>query len=334
MLVASLPFPLVVATAGCVGWFVGRRGSAPAVQGEHTAPAERKNLVPTQMTQPESSEAAQQELRPPGGTFQSGATPGWRHIARVLPTGLAIWIAPLLLAGSLAGFNCVFVQTGLFFSRAAVVTFGGAYAVPGYVDQQAVEKFGWLQRGEMLDGLGLAETTPGPLILVVQFVGHVACWRQTPDLPPAIAGILEALLATWVTFARGFLWIFLGAPWVEQLPRVRGLTTGLQAISAVVVGVIASLSFELAGGVLFDQQQSLLISPLTLHLPVWTSVRRDAAAVAALGAVLLFVFRAGLGVVLAAFVAAGLVLRLVLWLVQLKRSVPELHGEQFPCGVF
>jgi hypothetical protein len=115
---------------------------------------------------------------------------------------------------------------------------------------------------------------------------------------------------------------------------VRGLTTGLQAISAVVVGVIASLSFELAGGVLFDQQQSLLISPLTLHLPVWTSVRRDAAAVAALGAVLLFVFRAGLGVVLAAFVAAGLVLRLVLWLVQLKRSVPELHGEQFPCGVF
>ena len=312
MLVASLPFPLVVATAGCVGWFVGRRGSAPAVRGEHTAPTERKDLVPTQMTQSESSESAQQEHCPPGGTFQSGATPGWRHIARVLPTGLAIWFAPLLLAGSLAGFSSVFVQTGLFFSRAAVVTFGGAYAVLGYVDQQAVEKFGWLQRGEMLDGLGLAETTPGPLILVVQFVGHVACWRQAPDLPPAIAGILGALLATWVTFAPSFLWIFLGAPWVEQLPRVRGLTTGLQAISAVVVGVIASLSFELAGGVLFDQQQSLLIGPLTLHLPVWTSLRLDAAAVAALGAVLLFVFRAGLGVVLAACVAAGLVLRLVL----------------------
>lgn len=312
MLVASLPFPLVVATAGCVGWFVGRRGSAPAVQGEHTAPAERKNLVPTQMTQPESSEAAQRELRPPGGTFQSGATPGWRHIARVLPTGLAIWFAPLLLAGSLAGFNSVFVQTGLFFSRAAVVTFGGAYAVLGYVDQQAVEKFGWLQRGEMLDGLGLAETTPGPLILVVQFVGHVACWRHAVDLPPAIAGILGALLATWVTFAPSFLWIFLGAPWVEQLPRVRGLTTGLQAISAVVVGVIASLSVELAGAVLFSAQQSLPIGPLTLQLPVWTSLRLDAAAVAALGAVLLFVFRTGLGVVLAACVAAGLVLRLVL----------------------
>jgi len=226
--------------------------------------------------------------------------------------GLAIWFAPLLLAGSLAGFNSVFVQTALFFSRAAVVTFGGAYAVLGYVDQQAVEKFGWLQRGEMLDGLGLAETTPGPLILVVQFVGHVACWREAADLPPAIAGILGALLATWVTFAPSFLWIFLGAPWVEQLPRVRGLTTGLQAISAVVVGVIASLSFELAGGVLFDQQQSLLIGPLTLQLPIWTSLRLDAAAVSALGAVLLFVFRAGLGVVLAACVAAGLVLRLVL----------------------
>jgi chromate transporter len=230
----------------------------------------------------------------------------------VLPTGLAVWFAPLLLAGTLAGFDSVFVQTGLFFSRAAVVTFGGAYAVLGYVDQQAVEKFGWLERGEMLDGLGLAETTPGPLILVVQFVGHVACWRHSAGLPPALAGVLGGLLATWVTFAPSFLWIFLGAPWIEQLPRIRGLTTALQAISAVVVGVIASLSFELAGAVLFSQQQPLQIGPITLQLPLWSSLRPDAAAVAALGAVLIFGFRAGLALVLAACVAAGLVLRLVL----------------------
>lgn len=312
MLIASLPFPLVVATAGGVGWFVGRRQSSPGTNGMSGAPAEPKHTVPAQTTHSASPRVAQQELYAPGVPLPSVAAPGWGHIARVLPMGLAIWFAPLLLAGSLAGFNSVFVQTALFFSRAAVVTFGGAYAVLGYVDQQAVEKFGWLQRGEMLDGLGLAETTPGPLILVVQFVGHVACWRGSADLPPAIAGILGALLATWVTFAPSFLWIFLGAPWVEQLPRVRGLTTGLQAISAVVVGVIASLSFELAGGVLFDQQQSLLIGPLTLQLPIWTSLRLDAAAVSALGAVILFVFRAGLGVVLAACVAAGLVLRLVL----------------------
>ena len=300
MLVASLPFPWVVGTAGLAGWLLGRRQRVPGTAVQGVAVAEPSPGV------------AQQGLRPPGNAQGGSAASGWRHVARVLSTGLAIWFAPLLLAAGLAGFDSVFVQSGLFFSRAAVVTFGGAYAVLGYVDQQAVEKFGWLERGEMLDGLGLAETTPGPLILVVQFVGHVACWRHSAGLPPALAGALGALLATWVTFAPSFLWIFLGAPWIEQLPRVRGLTTALQAISAVVVGVIASLSFELAGAVLFSEQQPLQIGPVTLQLPLWSSLRPDAAAVAALGAVLIFGFRAGLALVLAACVAAGLVLRLVL----------------------
>ncbi|MEY3172280.1 MAG: hypothetical protein RLZZ436_193 [Planctomycetota bacterium] len=282
MLATDLPFPALVASAGILGWWAGRDRSAADIN---------------------STPPPQQDC---------GSVSGWRHIAKVLPTGLVVWFAPLLAAGCLTGFNSVFVQTGLFFSRAAVVTFGGAYALLGYVDQQAVEKFGWLEQGEMLDGLGLAETTPGPLILVVQFVGHVACWRHAAELPPAAAGILGALLATWVTFAPSFLWIFLGAPWIEQLTRLRGITVGLQAISAVVVGVIAATSCELAGTTLFSKQQLLQAGPVTLQIPLWNSLRPDAAAIATLAAILTFKIRAGLPTVLAACVAAGLVLRLVL----------------------
>ncbi|MFM7057280.1 MAG: chromate efflux transporter [Planctomycetota bacterium] len=291
MLVADVPFIGVVVAAAAAGWVFGRfRGSAGSQQREKAS----------------SSNPASPPLT------VSNAAPGWRYIARVLSTGLAVWFAPLILASCVAGSSSVFTQTGLFFSRAAVVTFGGAYAVLGYVDQQAVEKYSWLERGEMLDGLGLAETTPGPLILVVQFVGHVACWRHATEIPPALAGILGAMLATWVTFAPSFLWIFLGAPWIEQIPRIRGLTTALQAISAVVVGVIGSLSFELAGAVLCSEQYPVHLGPVTLQLPLWSALRPDAAAVALLGAFLLFGLRASLGLVLVACVVAGLALRLVL----------------------
>jgi chromate transporter len=312
MLVAGPPFIWLVGTAAAAGWFLGRLRDSSGTKSQAVLPVSSSGTGAPAKSAPVTCGAEQQELSPPDPASASRAAPVWRHFASVLPTGLVIWFAPLILAWCLAGSGSVFVQTGLFFSRAAVVTFGGAYAVLGYVDQQAVEKFGWLERGEMLDGLGLAETTPGPLILVVQFVGHVACWRHATGLPPVVGGILGALLATWVTFAPSFLWIFLGAPWIEQLPRIRGLTTALQAISAVVVGVIASLSVELAGAVLFSEQQPVQLGPLTLQLPLWSSLRADAAAVAALAALLIFGLRATLGVVLAVSVAAGLILRLVL----------------------
>ncbi len=207
------------------------------------------------------------------------------------------------MAWRLQGTQSVYVQSGLLFSKAAVVTFGGAYAVLGYVKQQAVEKYGWLDKAEMAAGLGLAETTPGPLILVVQFVGHVAGWRHGEGLPPAAAGVLGALLATWVTFVPSFIWIFLSAPWVDRLPRIRGATHALQWISAAVLGVIISLGLSLA--------KSTLISDEPLSADA-RQLEPTAIAITLLGAVLTWYLRTGLGWVLLSCAGAGLVLQLLL----------------------
>jgi chromate transporter len=168
--------------------------------------------------------------------------PSWRRAALVSLVCLALWWTPILLAGLWQGWDHTLFKEGLFFSKAAVVTFGGAYAVLPYVAQQAVEKLGWLQTGQMMDGLGLAETTPGPLIMVLQFVGFMGGWNKPGPLSPILAGTLGGLLTTWVTFVPCFLWILLGAPHIERLRDNRGLTAALSAVTAAVVGVILNLA--------------------------------------------------------------------------------------------
>jgi chromate transporter len=170
------------------------------------------------------------------------ARPSWSRAARISIVCLTLWWTPILLLGLWQGWNHTLFKEGLFFSKAAVVTFGGAYAVLPYVAQQAVEKFGWLQTGQMMDGLGLAETTPGPLIMVLQFVGFMGGWNKPGFLSPLLAGTIGAFVTTWATFVPCFLWILLGAPHIEQLRGNTKLTAALSAVTAAVVGVILNLA--------------------------------------------------------------------------------------------
>ena len=195
---------------------------------------------------------------------------------------------PSLAAALLVGRSSIFVDQGLFFSGAAVVTFGGAYAVLAYVAQQAVEVYGWLAPGEMVRGLALAETTPGPLIMVVQFVAFVGAYRSPGDLDPWVAAVLAALLTTWVTFVPCFLFILLGAPYVERLRGNRDLAAALAGITAAVVGVIASLAVFFALHTLFDETATVTAGPLDVEYPLLASVDWASLAITALGCALIF----------------------------------------------
>jgi chromate transporter len=168
--------------------------------------------------------------------------PSWNRALRVCATWLALWWVPVLLFGFWLGRDHTLFREGVFFSTAAMVTFGGAYAVLPYVAQQAVQHYGWLSAGQMLDGLGLAETTPGPLIMVTQFVGFLGAWSNPDNLPPLLSATLGALLTTWCTFVPCFLWIFLGGPHIEQLRGNESLATSLSAVTAAVVGVVLNLA--------------------------------------------------------------------------------------------
>jgi chromate transporter len=177
--------------------------------------------------------------------------PDFSRAVAVLLVGLSLWWSPIIAVGLWQGWNSTLFQEGLFFSKAAVVTFGGAYAVLPYVAQQAVETYGWLAPGQMMDGLGLAETTPGPLIMVLQFVGFIGGWNQSGALPPLLTATLGALITTWATFVPCFIWILLGAPYVEALRGNRPLAGALGAVTAAVVGVILNLAIWFGGHVLF-----------------------------------------------------------------------------------
>jgi chromate transporter len=183
---------------------------------------------------------------------------------------LAIWWIPVFVLLAFLGNDHVFVAEGLFFSRVATVTFGGAYAVLAYIAQQAVEVYAWLAPGEMLDGLGMAETTPGPLIQVVQFVGYLGAFRNPGTLDPLLAGVIGSVVTTWVTFAPCFLWIFVGAPYIESLRGAKVLTTALSAVTAAVVGVILNLALWFALHTLFAETAPAP-SPFSVDLPVWSS---------------------------------------------------------------
>ena len=222
---------------------------------------------------------------------------------------LALWLAPVAALMILAP-GSVFAEIAAYFSKLAVLTFGGAYAVLAWVAQEAVGTYGWLRPGEMLDGLGMAETTPGPLIMVLQFVGFMGALREAGWASPFFAGTLGGLLTTWVTFAPCFAWIFLGAPFMEGLRRNKALSAALSAVTAAVGGVILNLSIWFAIHVIWREVTRLEAGPFSLELPVWGSIDPAAAALSALALYAVFRLKLGMTTVLAGSALLGLGLHL------------------------
>ncbi len=291
----NTPFPIIVLLAGMLGWVAGRRGwSAIRAGGGH-----RGASRPLADADSALGEALPEHARP---------NIGWS--LRIGATVLLLWVAPTAALLAAFGPENVFSRIAIFFSKMAVVTFGGAYAVLAYVAQQAVGTFHWLQPGEMLNGLGMAETTPGPLIIVVQFVGFLAGYRDPGSLSPLWAATLAAILTVWVTFVPCFLWIFLGAPFIERLRANRSLATALAAITAAIVGVILNLAVWFALHALFRSQQRIAIGGAGIDLPVPGSI--DIAALILTAAAIIAVFRLKLGTftVLGLCAGAGLLLSL------------------------
>jgi len=264
----AVPFPAVIAAAAFVGWLLGRfipDLTAPRQASLDDGPAP---LI--------SDEALHTER------------PSARRSATILTVGLVLWAAPVAAAALAFGRDSIFVDQGLFFSGAAVVTFGGAYAVLAYVAQAAVNTYGWLAPGEMVRGLALAETTPGPLIMVVQFVAFLGAYRDPGSLNPWAAAVIAALLTTWVTFVPCFLFILLGAPYVERLRGNRALSAALTGITAAVVGVIANLAVYFALHTLFDQTRRITAGPFAFDVPQPGSLQPAALLITALGCFLIF----------------------------------------------
>ena len=230
----------------------------------------------------------------------------------VLAAGLAAWVGPLAAVAVWRGGAGTLADMGWFFSKAALVTFGGAYAVLAYVNQSAVGVFGWLRPGQMAVGLGLAESTPGPLIMVLEFVGFVGAYQHPGGLPPVIAGTLGAAVAVWATFAPCFLWIFLGAPYIERIRGNAWLAGALQTVTAAVVGVIANLGVTFAFVTMFDTVRIRPFLSGAVPVPVWVSLDPFAVAVAAAAFVAIRVFDWHVVAVIVGSAAAGLVLKGVL----------------------
>ncbi|HEX6243219.1 MAG TPA: chromate transporter, partial [Polyangiales bacterium] len=237
--------------------------------------------------------------------------PSLPRALRVLLGCGVLWVAPIGVLALAFGRSSVFVDEARLFSQAAVVTFGGAYAVLAYIAQQAVEAYGWLQPGEMLDGLGLAETTPGPLIMVVQFVGFLGAYRDPHGLSPLLAGMLGSAITVWVTFVPCFLWIFLGAPYIEALRGNRALHAGLSAITAAVVGVIMNLSVWFAMHVLFGVVHERYVGHMRLLWPDLTTVDVPALVLAALAMIAMLRFKVGVLTTLAVSAALGVGVKLL-----------------------
>ncbi len=290
----EVPFPVIVAAAGLTGWLGGRvLPEAFAVAPSHgSGKAESK---------------AQEESVPLADAQVNRALPSVARSFRILAIGLTLWFLPLAALVAALGWQHVLVQEGIFFSKAAVVTFGGAYAVLAYVGQQAVETYGWLRPGEMLDGLGMAETTPGPLIMVLQFVGFMGAYRLAPGFDPMVAGILGSVVTTWVTFVPCFLWIFLGAPYIESLRGNRALSNALAGITAAVVGVIFNLAVWFSLHTLFGEVGEVHRLGMRLLVPDWSTLDLGAVLIAAGAFLALFRWKLGMLKTLALSAAAGMI---------------------------
>jgi chromate transporter len=286
------PFPAIVLAAALVGYAGGRAGVAAfQVGGGHTrhgaAVADRETAL--------------------GEQLPAHARRGLGWAARISVVLLLLWLGPVLLLVAALGPDDIFSRIATFFSQMAVVTFGGAYAVLAYVAQEAVETYGWLAPGEMLDGLAMAETTPGPLIMVVQFVGFMGAYRAPGSRDPLVAASFGAVLTTWVTFLPCFLWIFLGAPYVERLRANRALSAALAAITAAVVGVILNLALWFAVHTLFTEVREVG----HVDVPVLSSLDPAAALLTLAAAIAIFRVKLGVIPVLLACAAAGIAWRLV-----------------------
>ncbi|HEX6528209.1 MAG TPA: chromate transporter, partial [Burkholderiales bacterium] len=236
----------------------------------------------------------------------------WRQFWIATIGGVALWWAPVGLSVALLGADHVFTDIGLFFSKLAVVSFGGAYALMAYMAQQAVETYGWMSAPEMVDGLGLAETLPGPLIKVTQFVGFLAAWRSPEPFSPLTSAVLGSALTTWVTFVPPILLIFAGAPFVEQLRANPRLSGALNAITAAVVGVILNLTVWFALHVLFARIAEARAGPLRWYAFDPASIDLKVSALALIAALLAFVLHRGLVQLVVIMAALGIAVRLLL----------------------
>jgi chromate transporter len=291
----GVPFPLIVLAAGLTGYAGGRAGLLQFQIGGGHAAAGRD------LSDDESLL---------GEGVPAHARPSLRGVVQAAAIWLALWLVPVIAILLAFGPGDVFGQIAIFFSKMAIVTFGGAYAVLAYVAQQAVEHYAWLRPGEMLDGLGMAETTPGPLIMVLQFVGFMAAFRDPGTLPPLIAGTFGGLLATWVTFTPCFLWIFVGAPFIEVLRGNEALSGALAAITAAVVGVILNLAIWFAIHTIFAQVHPVAWGPIGFDAPVLGSVNAWALLLSVAAVIAMFRFKVGMVPTLAVTSVAGLVLYL------------------------
>jgi chromate transporter len=287
----DVPFPVIVFGAGLLGYAGGKaRLAAFHVASGHGPAGDGDSRL--------------------GDVLPAHARPSVRQSLTAAGIWLVLWLTPVAALLVMFGSGNVFSQIAVFFSKMAMVTFGGAYAVLAYVAQQAVESYGWLKPGEMLDGLGMAETTPGPLIMVLQFVGFMAAFRASGTLSPLLAGTLGGLLATWVTFTPCFLWIFLGAPYVETLRGNQALSAALAAITAAVVGVILNLAVWFAIHTMFREVRPLGAFGIGFDAPVLASINIWATVLSAAAVTAVFRFKAGMLPTLAACSLAGVVLHL------------------------
>ncbi|MBB3592955.1 chromate transporter [Rhizobium sp. BK529] len=286
-----VPFPAIILAAGLIGYFGARAGmTAFKLGGGHKSGAgkileDRDSLL--------------------GEEIPAHARPNLAWSLKTSGALAAAWLLPVALLLLTLGPDNTFSKIGLFFSQMAVVTFGGAYAVLAYVAQEAVQHFGWLQPGEMLDGLGMAETTPGPLIMVTQFVGFLAGYRSAGPLGPLTAATLAAMLTTWVTFIPSFLWIFAGAPFIEKMRGNVALSGAMSAITAAVVGVILNLAVWFGLHVLFRETTRFTYRAWTMDLPVLTSIALPPLALTIFAAVAIFRLRMSVIPILATTAALG-----------------------------
>lgn len=269
----NIAFPFIILAAAAIGFLGGR-----------IFPRTFQVIRPHQENAPVDNSAARSEHH----------RPSFLRAIKVLTVSLVLWWFPIWMVGLWLGYDHTLFREGIFFSKAAMVTFGGAYAVLPYVAQQAVQNYHWLLPGQMMDGLGLAETTPGPLIMVVQFVGFLAAWNNPGGLPPLLAASLGALLTTWVTFVPCFLWIFLGAPHIEQMRGNAALSSSLSAVTAAVVGVVLNLAVWFALHTIFSAATGVdwfLVALSTTSFAILTVFKWDLFLVILLSAAAGFVYR-------------------------------------------
>jgi len=296
----DVPFPIIILSAAIIGYTGGRFWPAAF------AAAKAKTTAADACNEPVVDALLD-------GGQADHIKPSIARFCKVLLVWSALWFGPILMILLFLGPQSVYFQQAAFFSKTAVVTFGGAYAVLAYVAQQAVETYGWLKPGEMLDGLGLAETTPGPLILVLQFVGFLGAYRSPGGIDPMLAGVLGAVVTTWVTFVPCFLWIFLGAPYVEALRGNRSLGTAMSGITAAVLGVVLNLAVWFALHTIFGSIRDVYAFGAHLLVPAWDTINVPTLLIAIFAVLALFRLKLGMMTTIGCCAALGVLYTALRW---------------------